>query len=117
MMTILPFSLEIKLDELPLFRHNGLDETFYGPSVSGTATVEYDHAGDWMVTDISIETENRKCGSSARIRSFFLDAGSALYEAVKCAVEQYCSSLIEEKIAEDVADAGYRRHSVLELVA
>lgn len=89
------FSLEHKLDEVPLMRE--ADTTgFY---IFGLADIAFDAAGEWHVADIWIESHGKK-------KVLPLDKSSPLWKAVEAAIIREDGDSIQSKVDEQLGWEG-----------
>jgi hypothetical protein len=99
-------SFKHKFDELPVFFEFTGGTVWRTGRIDGEFEVSYETDGDWIVTDVWIATDNGRYGSDALGRTVHLDADrhEAFYLLALDAIEAQYKSLIEEMIAEELAE-------------
>lgn len=73
-LTPISFNLTRKFEELALFQAVHKSARFHTGLIDGEFTVEFDHAGEWIISDVAISTDNGKMGAQAESNVITLDA-------------------------------------------
>ncbi len=98
------FTFDLVLDEMPIYRCAG----FRGGFISGKAEITYDtYSADWWVSDISIATDNGRCGQHSVSRSVSINGEDepTLYALLLDRISEDYDSNIRETIAMELAEA------------
>lgn len=98
------FTFDLILDEMPLYRCAG----FRGGCISGRAEVTYDtYSADWWISDISIATDNGRCGQHSESRSVSINGEDEpnLYALLLDRISADYEDNIRETIALEMAEA------------
>jgi hypothetical protein len=116
---VYPYGFSLPIEELPLFSYQHKGETLCALLVDGWAEVEYDHSGDWHVTNLRIQCENYKFGTLNRATLANLDADrdERLYLLILDAFDKRYTAYIEQRIAEELADPEHAEHDYYTLAA
>lgn len=72
-------------EELPLFSERAANgDWFKAGLVDGEVEIEYDHAGEWHISDIRLNIDNGRMGSAAKAKTIRLCAeeNAALYSLI-----------------------------------
>lgn len=101
-----PRDFVVAIEQMPLFSWR-FDDLVALP-VDGQAEIGYGADGHWSVTDLKLQVENYKFGihNVAALHSLDADADRQLYWVILHAFMAHYGCYVEERISEELADAG-----------
>ena len=105
-----PFSFRHKFEELPIFHQFTAGTVWRTGRIDGSFDVSFDASGDWVISDIWIETDNGRFGPEAKGLCINIDpdAHEGFYLLALDAIEAQYKSLIEELIGEELTERNIR---------
>jgi hypothetical protein len=105
-----PFSLRQEFTELPIFHQFTAGTVWRTGRIDGSFEVSFDASGDWVISDIWIETDNGRIGPEAKGLCINIDPDTheGFYLLAIDAIEAQYKSLIEELIGEELAERNIR---------
>lgn len=100
--------LDYRFEELavlpPFTGRDGKEYHYADAYVNGSADIAYDADGDWWISNIWLETTERKPGTFDR-KLRHLDRHDAVFSLVRCALDRECRSDIEATIQNHKSEA------------
>lgn len=103
--TPISFSLTRKFEELPLFTTAHAGVQFFTGLLDGEFTVQFDQAGEWIISDVALKVDNGKLGSQAECKIVTLDGdkNEQLYLVILDALTDRYAGSIPYWISEELA--------------